>query len=86
MLTCPICLDIFRVPMYIKGCSHRFCKDCIEKALRQVLSSLYFKQTENKACPTCRKQIKTKRLLRIDTIITEMSTSLFGNVIEYIQN
>jgi len=57
MLTCPICLDIFTDPVYVKGCSHRFCRDCIEKAIRS---------SKMKQCPTCRKTIGTKRLLRLD--------------------
>lgn len=34
MLTCPICMEIFKDPVYIKDCSHRFCKSCIEKSIR----------------------------------------------------
>lgn len=34
LLTCPICMEIFRDPVYIKDCSHRFCKSCIEKSIR----------------------------------------------------
>lgn len=34
MLTCPICMEIFKDPVYIKDCSHRFCKQCIEKSIR----------------------------------------------------
>lgn len=34
LLTCPICMSIFKDPVYIKDCSHRFCKSCIEKSIR----------------------------------------------------
>lgn len=34
LLTCPICMEIFQDPVYIKDCSHRFCKQCIEKSIR----------------------------------------------------
>lgn len=34
LLTCPICMEIFHDPVYIKDCSHRFCKICIEKTIR----------------------------------------------------
>ena len=34
LLTCPICMEIFKDPVYIKDCSHRFCKSCIEKSIR----------------------------------------------------
>lgn len=71
MLSCPICLDIFKDPVYVKVCSHRFCKDCIEKAIRQG---------KKKNCPTCRKNIGTKRILRIDNNISELATLLVGNV------
>lgn len=48
MLTCPICMEIFKDPVYIKACSHRFCKVCIEKAIRTC---------GKKCCPTCRRDI-----------------------------
>lgn len=34
LLSCPICLEIFKDPVFVKECMHRFCKGCIEKIIR----------------------------------------------------
>lgn len=34
LLKCPVCLEIFTEPVYIKECMHRFCKQCIERIIR----------------------------------------------------
>jgi E3 ubiquitin-protein ligase RNF1/2 len=34
LLKCPVCLEIYREPVYIKECMHRFCKTCIERIIR----------------------------------------------------
>lgn len=36
-LTCPVCLDIYKDPVYIKKCLHRFCRVCIEKVIRRYV-------------------------------------------------
>lgn len=74
MLTCPICMEILQDPVYIKACSHRFCKICIEKAIRMC---------GKKCCPTCRKQIQTKRQLRIDDNVQAIIGMIFGNVSQF---
>ncbi|KAL4456559.1 hypothetical protein ABPG74_000666 [Tetrahymena malaccensis] len=76
MLTCPICLDIFQEPVYVKGCSHRFCKECIEKAIRS---------SKMKQCPTCRKIIGTKRLLRVDFNVQEIINLIYGDVTKFLE-
>ncbi|CDW59447.1 zf-C3HC4 domain containing protein [Trichuris trichiura] len=55
-LTCPICLDVLKNTMRSKECLHRFCKDCITRALR----------IGNKECPTCRAALPSKRSLVAD--------------------
>eukprot|EP01091_Cochliopodium_minus_P003905 TRINITY_DN13853_c0_g1_i1.p1 TRINITY_DN13853_c0_g1~~TRINITY_DN13853_c0_g1_i1.p1 ORF type:complete len:507 (-),score=117.43 TRINITY_DN13853_c0_g1_i1:14-1534(-) len=42
-LTCWICFEIFNIPISL-DCNHSFCKDCIERVLKQ-----------NPLCPFCRK-------------------------------
>lgn len=34
LMQCPICLEIFKEPAYIKECMHRFCRQCIERIIR----------------------------------------------------
>ncbi|EAR88807.2 zinc finger, C3HC4 type (RING finger) protein (macronuclear) [Tetrahymena thermophila SB210] len=76
MLTCPICLDIFQEPVYVKGCSHRFCKECIEKAIRS---------SKMKQCPTCRRIIGTKRLLRVDFNVQEIINLIYGDISKFLE-
>ena len=53
VLRCTICYNIFQNPLSLKGCLHKFCKNCI--------SDYYFKI--KKECATCRHPLETKRLL-----------------------
>ncbi|CDW60931.1 zf-RING 2 domain containing protein [Trichuris trichiura] len=68
-LTCPICLDILKETVRSKECLHRFCKECIGRALR----------TGNRECPTCRAKLPSKRSLvpdpTYDSIINIISES-----------
>jgi E3 ubiquitin-protein ligase RNF1/2 len=34
LITCPICLEIFNEPVFVKKCLHRFCRTCIERVIR----------------------------------------------------
>ncbi len=34
-LSCRICLEVYKDPVYPKECMHRFCKQCIEKIIRR---------------------------------------------------
>ena len=62
VLRCTICYNIFQNPVSIKGCLHKFCKNCI--------SDYYFKI--KKECAICRHPLETKRLLKDDTKIKEI--------------
>ncbi|KAM3134390.1 hypothetical protein pb186bvf_013503 [Paramecium bursaria] len=73
---CPICLEIFKDPVYIKDCSHRYCKECIEKQIRV---------SNQKKCPTCRKSIGTRRELRIDENLGSMMQMVFGDIQKYLK-
>lgn len=46
-IVCPICLDILNQTRAAPDCLHRFCKKCIEKAVK-------------KECPVCRKRLPSK--------------------------
>ena len=62
VLRCNICYNIFQNPVSVKGCLHKFCKNCI--------SDYYFKI--KKECAICRHPIETKRLLKDDSKIKEI--------------
>jgi hypothetical protein len=68
-LTCTICREVFSNPVYLK-CSHRFCKDCIEK---------YIRSNSRKSCPNCRGGLSTKRDLRSDFNLESLITFAFGD-------
>ena len=62
VLRCNICYDLFHNPVSVKGCLHKFCKNCI--------MDYYFKV--KKECAICRHPIETKRLLKDDNKIKEI--------------
>ncbi|CAD8193228.1 unnamed protein product [Paramecium pentaurelia] len=74
-LKCPICLSLFKQPVYIKDCSHRYCKECIEKNIRLQ---------KEKSCPTCRKRIATRRDLRVDEIVTKILNTVIPDIEQYL--
>lgn len=43
-LRCPVCLEIFKNPVRVKGCLHQFCAQCIDDYTRKF----------KKNCPGCR--------------------------------
>ena len=57
-LKCSICMETVIKPQVIKHCLHFFCKECIERAVKN------FKKHE---CPLCKEQMKTHRELRAYT-------------------
>ncbi|XP_062335225.1 E3 ubiquitin-protein ligase TRIM35-like [Osmerus eperlanus] len=45
-LSCPVCCDIFKDPVFL-SCSHSFCKACLQE---------HWKQRESQECPLCRRR------------------------------
>ena len=67
-LLCPICLDVMENVMVAK-CLHRYCKDCIDKHLRQV--------DQKRECPLCRVHLATNRSLRKDDAMDAIVNLLY---------
>lgn len=68
-LLCPICLDVMENVMVAK-CLHRYCKDCIDKHLRQV--------DQKRECPLCRIHLATNRSLRKDDAMDAIVNLLYA--------
>ena len=62
--SCPICLDILNNPVSCsnKNNSHSFCKECIDKYLKN-----------NNKCPSCKLNFEYKNNDRINNILKELS-------------
>uniref|UniRef100_A0A3B1J7T1 Uncharacterized protein n=1 Tax=Astyanax mexicanus TaxID=7994 RepID=A0A3B1J7T1_ASTMX len=45
-LTCPVCFEIFRVPVVL-NCSHSVCKECLQK---------FWESKGSRECPVCRRK------------------------------
>lgn len=64
---CPICLKLQTNTVTVMGCLHRFCKECIVKAL----------SNSNKECPVCRTKLPNKRYLRPDPNFDMLISRIF---------
>jgi len=74
-LSCRICLEVYKDPVYTKDCMHRFCKQCIEKIIRSQ---------QNKSCPFCRTPLGSKRVLRNDYITENIINKIFPDLKDYL--
>ncbi|ETO22787.1 hypothetical protein RFI_14407 [Reticulomyxa filosa] len=66
-LRCPICLDILTKTMCVKECIHRFCKKCLDRALK----------TNGKYCPVCYTSVATRQHTRRDISLDNLISYLF---------
>lgn len=73
VLRCNICFEIFQNPVCIKGCLHKFCKQCISDYIFKI----------KKECAICRHPIETKRLLKEDDLIKEVINSFIPDREKY---
>ena len=63
VLRCNICYQIYDNPVNIKSCVHTFCKTCIEDYNRRI----------KKECVICRHPIETRRCMKEDNLLKEIS-------------
>jgi len=73
---CPICLQLMSKPTLVMECLHRFCKGCINTALR----------TGKKRCPSCRTKCPSHRHLRFDESLDKLINTLFPDRALYESN
>ncbi|KAH0458944.1 hypothetical protein IEQ34_011758 [Dendrobium chrysotoxum] len=67
---CPLCFEIIRKTRAFMECLHRFCKECIDKAMR----------LGKKECPVCRTRCATRRSLRDDPNFDALIAALFPDI------
>lgn len=62
LLLCPICLDVFTLPV-TTSCGHNFCKSCITQQ---------WTMTVPWTCPLCKRAFPERPQLQVNTFINEM--------------
>ncbi|KAL5841602.1 hypothetical protein ACOSQ3_012205 [Xanthoceras sorbifolium] len=70
---CPICLGIIRKTRTVMECLHRFCRECIDKAMRMG----------NNECPACRTHCASRRSLRDDLNYDALIAALYPDIDKY---
>ncbi|BBM98679.1 E3 ubiquitin-protein ligase RNF1/2 [Marchantia polymorpha subsp. ruderalis] len=70
VMRCPICLGILRNTRTVMECLHRFCRECIDKAMR----------LGRKECPTCRAHCASRRSLRDDPQFDALIAAMFPDI------
>lgn len=68
---CVICLDYIRNARIVRECLHRFCEQCIDRAL----------VGRRKECPICRVHIPSRRSLAPDPNFDMLIQSVLGNLV-----
>jgi hypothetical protein len=68
-LLCPVCAEIYKNPLNVRQCLHKFCLNCIED----------YNRIYKKECPGCRAVIGSRRQLRKDECLQSLISSLITN-------
>lgn len=68
-LLCPVCADIYKNPLNVRQCLHKFCLNCIED----------YNRIYKKECPGCRAVIGSRRQLRKDECLQSLISALIKN-------
>lgn len=71
LLVCPICLDLFNLPISTP-CGHNFCKGCVQG---------YWETAELSQCPVCKQKLSKGVEFKVNTLISELA-SQFKNLSE----
>lgn len=64
LLLCPICLDLFHLPISTP-CGHNFCKACIRA---------YWETAEPSQCPVCKQKLSKGVEFKVNTLISELAS------------
>lgn len=64
LLLCPICLDLFNLPISTP-CGHNFCKECIQG---------YWDAAELPQCPVCKQKLSKGPEFKVNTLISELAS------------
>ncbi|KAA0172148.1 hypothetical protein FNF28_00151 [Cafeteria roenbergensis] len=71
-LRCPICRDVLKHTHVVMQCMHRFCRRCIERAVRA-----------SHCCPFCRESIPSRRSTRPDKAFDGLIGMLYPDLDVY---
>ncbi|KAI3356315.1 hypothetical protein L3Q82_017546 [Scortum barcoo] len=63
-LLCPICLDLFNLPVSTP-CGHNYCRDCIQG---------YWQSANVSQCPMCKQKFYRRPELKVNTFIAEVAS------------
>jgi hypothetical protein len=80
-LRCPVCLGQIEKTWTVMSCLHRFCSECLHRALRMDLGA----KKSFHECPSCRSKIASRRSSNPDTtydlLITTLTTPMHSHLI-----
>ena len=83
-ISCPICKELFRLPVALIRCSHTFCSKCLNEYMKT------FQDDKKRNCPRCKGPVTDEKdwdgtgevALRPNREMEEIVESWKGNVLE----
>jgi len=76
---CLICRSLLRDPAVVVPCLHRFCRSCIDEALRRRVNGV----GQAAPCPACRAPVASRRSARDDPRYAALIAAVYGDLDEW---